>query len=124
MAWGNNKKGMHYSFLSLKKISFLLFTQASEPSMNFSVSGIGPLILLLMQCISTRNLHIGQLSTVARKNKTHPLSKTRPRIQSTSQNPKTRPRIPNTSHNPKNTSQNPKTLPGTQNTFRNYNNTF
>ena len=40
LAWlqglGNKTKGMYYSFLSLKMISFVLFPQASLPSLNFN----------------------------------------------------------------------------------------
>ena len=38
-AQGNKTKEMYYSFiLSLKMISFVLFPQASQPSMNFIIS--------------------------------------------------------------------------------------
>ena len=33
-AWGNTTKEMYYSLLTLKMISFVLFPQASQPSMN------------------------------------------------------------------------------------------
>ena len=35
---GNKTKEMYYSLLSLKMISFALFPQASQPSMNFNIS--------------------------------------------------------------------------------------
>ena len=34
----NKAKEMYYSMLSLKMISFVLFPQASQPSMNFNIS--------------------------------------------------------------------------------------
>ena len=34
-ARGNKTKEMYYALLSLKMISFVLFSQASQPSMNF-----------------------------------------------------------------------------------------
>ena len=37
-AWGNKTKEMYYSLLSHKMIPFVLFPQASEPSMNFNIS--------------------------------------------------------------------------------------
>ena len=37
-AWGNRTWEMYYSLLSLKMISFVLFPQASEPSINFNIS--------------------------------------------------------------------------------------
>ena len=37
-AWGNKTKEMNYSTLNLEVISFVLFPQASEPSMNFNIS--------------------------------------------------------------------------------------
>ena len=38
-AWGNKTtKKMYHSLLSLKMISFVLFPQASQPSMNFNIS--------------------------------------------------------------------------------------
>ena len=36
-AWGNKTKEMFYSSLSLKKISFVLFPQVSQPCMNFNM---------------------------------------------------------------------------------------
>ena len=37
-AWGNKIKEVYYSLLSLKVISFVLFPQASQPSINFNIS--------------------------------------------------------------------------------------
>ena len=37
-AWGNKTKQIYYSLLSLKMISFVLFPEASQPSMNFNIS--------------------------------------------------------------------------------------
>ena len=37
-AWGNKTKEIYYSLLSLKMISFVLFPQASQSSMNFNIS--------------------------------------------------------------------------------------
>ena len=37
-AWRNKTKQMYYSLLSLKMISFVLFPQASEPTMDFHIS--------------------------------------------------------------------------------------
>ena len=37
-AWGNKTKEIYYSLLSLKMISFVLFPQASQPSMDFNKS--------------------------------------------------------------------------------------
>ena len=39
-AWGHKTKETYYSLLSLKMITFVLFPQASQPSMNFHVSEI------------------------------------------------------------------------------------
>ena len=36
-AQGNKTKEMYYSLLSLKMIPFVLFPQASEPSVNFKI---------------------------------------------------------------------------------------
>ena len=36
-AWGNNTKETYHSLLSLKMISFVLFPQASQPSMNYKI---------------------------------------------------------------------------------------
>ena len=36
--WGNKTKEMYYWLLSLKMISFVLFRQALQPSMNLSIS--------------------------------------------------------------------------------------
>ena len=36
-AWRNKTKEMYYSLLSLKMISFVLFPQTSQPSMNFNI---------------------------------------------------------------------------------------
>ena len=36
-ARGNKTKEMYYSLLSLKMISFVLFPQAMEPSVNFDI---------------------------------------------------------------------------------------
>ena len=45
-AWGDKSKEMMYSSLELDVISFLLFPQASDPSLNFNI-GIGLLNSLL-----------------------------------------------------------------------------
>ena len=37
-AWENKTKEMNYSTLNLEVISFVLFPQASEPTMNFNIS--------------------------------------------------------------------------------------
>ena len=36
-AWGNKTKETYHSLLSLKMISFVLFPQASQPSMNYKI---------------------------------------------------------------------------------------
>ena len=36
-AWGNKTKERYYSLLGVKMISFVLFPQASEPSVNFNI---------------------------------------------------------------------------------------
>ena len=37
---GNKTKEMYYSLLNLKTSSFVLFPQASQPSINFNISGL------------------------------------------------------------------------------------
>ena len=51
-AWGNKTNEMYYSLLSLKIISFVLFLQASQPSINFNISELVYCIFTAIQTIT------------------------------------------------------------------------
>ena len=51
-AWGNKTNEMYYSLLSLKIISFVLFPQASQLSMNFNTSELVYCVFTAIQTIT------------------------------------------------------------------------
>ena len=58
-AWGNKTKEMFYSSLSLKKIYFILFPQASQPCMNFNISELVYFFIVIIIIITIIIIIIG-----------------------------------------------------------------
>ena len=51
-AWGKRTNEMYYSLPSLKIISFVLFLQASQPSININISGLVYCVFTAIQTIT------------------------------------------------------------------------